>query len=90
MNARVAPFLAVALVFCALFVVKSQHEARRLFIELERAQGSARQLEIEWKQFEVEQSRLSQHGRIEAIAKRDLNMVAVTPASTHYLAAGAK
>ncbi|MBS1188001.1 MAG: ftsL [Burkholderiaceae bacterium] len=90
MNARVTSVLALALVASALFLVNAQYQARRLFIELERAQAQKRQLEIEWEQLRVEQSRLGQPGRIETNAKRDLNMAAVTPARTQYLTLGAK
>ena len=90
MKARLTPILATALVICALFLVNAQYQARRLFIELERAQAQTRQLEIEWAQSQVDQSRLGQHARIEASARRDLGMVAVTAARTQYLTPGAK
>ncbi|MBS1171012.1 MAG: ftsL [Burkholderiaceae bacterium] len=90
MNARLTSILALALVASSLFLVNAQYQARRLFIELERAQAQKRQLEIEWEQLRVEQSQLGQSGRIEASARRDLNMSAVTPARTQYLTLGAK
>jgi cell division protein FtsL len=90
MKSRANPVLAACLLFCALFLVNSQHQARRLFIELERAQAQTSQLEIEWAQLQVEQSTMSQHARIEASAKRDLNMMSLTPGSTMYLTPGVK
>lgn len=88
MSGKVNAFLAAALVACALLVVNSQYQARRLFIELERAQAAARQLEIEWAQLQLDQSTLAKHSRIEANARRDLNMVPVTPERTQYLTLG--
>lgn len=85
MSGRFSLLLTAALVFCALSLVNSQYEARRLFIELERAQAVARQLDIEWAQLQLDQSTLGKHARIEANARRDLNMVALTPARTQYL-----
>lgn len=89
MSGRINFILTIALVTCALFVVNAQYQARRLFIELERAQAAARQLEIEWSQLQLDQSTLAKHARIEANARRDLGMVPVTPARTQYLTMGA-
>jgi cell division protein FtsL len=89
-SGRLNLILTVALVLCALSLVNAQYQARRLFIELERAQATARQLEIEWSQLQLDQSTLAKHARIEANARRDLAMVALTPARTQYINKGAK
>jgi cell division protein FtsL len=89
MSGRLSAILAAALVLCALSVVNAQYQSRSLFIALERAQTTARQLDIEWAQLQLDQSTLGKHARIEASARRDLAMVAVTPARTQYLTAGA-
>lgn len=89
MSGRVNLILTVALVLCALSLVNAQYQARRLFIELERAQAAAKQLEIDWAQLQLDQSTLAKHARIEANARRDLGMMAVTPARTQYLTMGA-
>jgi cell division protein FtsL len=90
MSGRLNLILTIALVACALSVVNAQYQARRLFIELERAQATARQLDLEWAQLQLDQSTLGKHARIEANARRDLNMVPVTPARTQYLTLGKK
>jgi cell division protein FtsL len=90
MSGRINFFLTAALVLCALSLVNAQYHARSLFIELERAQALARQLDIEWAQLQLDQSTLGKHARIEANARRDLNMVALTPARTQYLTLGAE
>jgi cell division protein FtsL len=90
MSGRLNAILAAALVLCALSVVNSQYQSRRLFIELERAQAAARQLDIDWAQLQLDQSTLGKHARIDATARHDLNMVPVTPARTEYLTPGAK
>lgn len=89
MSGRINFVLTIALVACALSVVNAQYQSRRLFIELERAQAAAKQLEIEWSQLQLDQSTLAKHARIEANARRDLGMVPVTPARTQYLTMGA-
>jgi cell division protein FtsL len=88
-SGRLISLIALLLVMSALSLINSQYQARRLFIALERAQGTARQLEIEWAQLQLDQSSLAKHARIETIAKRELNMVAVSPERTQYLVMGA-
>lgn len=90
MSGRLSLLLTIALVACALSLVNAQYQSRRLFIELERAQSVARQLDIEWAQLQLDQSTLGKHARIEANARRDLHMTSVTPARTQYLVTGAK
>jgi cell division protein FtsL len=88
MSGRVNMVLVLALVLCALALVNAQYQSRSLFIELERAQAQARQLDVEWSQLQLDQSTLGKHARIEANARRDLNMTALTPARTQYLTLG--
>ena len=85
MSGRLNLLLAAALMGCALSLVNAQYQARQLFIELERAQAAARQLDVEWAQLQLDQSTLGKHARIEAGARRNLNMVMLTPARTQYL-----
>jgi cell division protein FtsL len=90
MSGRINFILTVALVLCALSLVNAQYQARRLFIELERAQTAARQLDIEWAQLQLDQSTLGKHARIEVNARQNLKMVPVSPARTQYLTVGEK
>ncbi len=90
MTGRFNLILTISLVLCALLLVNAQYQARRLFIELEHTQSLARQLEIEWSQLQLDQSTLGKHVRIEASARRELNMVPLTPARIQYLTTDAK
>jgi cell division protein FtsL len=84
-------FVLLALVVaCALGVITSQHQARKRFIELEAEQDSARKLEEEWTQLQLEQSTWGTHKRVEAVASRSLGMKLPDPASTVVLTTGAK
>ena len=85
MSARANIFLLIAVLACALILVKTQYQARHLFIEVERSQTEARQLEVEWSQLQLDQSNLGKHERIQANAIKDLNMVPVTPDRTQYI-----
>ena len=66
--------LAVVLVACALGLVSSQQRARRLFIDLERAQARAQQLEVRWDQLQLEQTGLAKSSLVDSKARRDLGM----------------
>lgn len=85
MSGKINAVLAALLVGCGLSVVNAQYQARHLFIELERAQSQARQLDIEWSQLQLDQSTLGKHARIEEIARRDLTMMPLTAVRTQYL-----
>ena len=90
MSGRLSMALTTLLVCSALSLVNAQYQARRLFIEIERAQAVSRQLEIEWSQLQLDQSTLGKHARIEENARRDLHMVPLTPARTQYITGEAK
>lgn len=90
MSGRLNLVLMLSLVACALALVTAQYKSRQLFIELERAQAMARQLDLELAQLQLEQSTLGKHARIEASAKRHLGMVELTPARAQYLTAEAQ
>jgi cell division protein FtsL len=62
------------LVVCALALVTSQHRARKLFIELDKEQELAKQIDIEWGQLQLEQSTWAMPARVEKIATRTLHM----------------
>ena len=74
MTARITFLLLAALVLCAMAVVASQHKARKLYVELQKEQAIAKQLDVEWGQLQLEQGTWSTHARVERIATRDLNL----------------
>ena len=55
-------------------VVYVKHEARTLFVELERLSGERDRLNIEWGRLQLEQSAWSAHGFVEQVANRQLHM----------------
>jgi cell division protein FtsL len=68
------------LIACGLMLVTSQHQARKLYVELQKEQELASRLEVEWGQLPLEQSTWAMHARIEKIAAQNLGM-RVPPAS---------
>ena len=71
---RVNVLLLCMLIGCALSLVTSRHQARRLFVELEREQARARQSDIEYGQLSLEQSTWGMPARVEKIARESLRM----------------
>ena len=64
---RVNLLLLAVLVLCALSLVTSRHQARKLFVELEREQAKARAYETEFGQLQLEQSTWAMPARIEVV-----------------------
>jgi len=77
---RLALVLLAALIACALALVTSQHQARKLYVELQKEQERAKQFEIEWDQLQLEQSTWATPARVEKLATQALGM-RVPPAS---------
>ncbi|WP_116810339.1 cell division protein FtsL [Steroidobacter cummioxidans] len=71
--------LWLALLGAAIAVVWSKHEARSLFIELQRLNAERDRLDIEWGQLKLEQSAFAMHGRVEQTARGSLQMVVPRP-----------
>lgn len=72
---------------CALGVVTSQHQARKLFVALEKERERAKQLEIEFGQLQLEASTWGMQGRVEKLASAQLGMRPLTPSRVQILTA---
>ncbi len=77
--------LLLAVLASALYLVRTQYESRRLFVEVEKAQASARKIDMERDQLEVEKRAQSTPLRVEKLAKEQLQMRGATPAVTQYV-----
>ncbi len=71
---RLNAILLVVVVLCALSLVTSRHQARKLFVDLEREQARARAYEVEYGQLQIEQSTWSMPARVEKVARDQLRM----------------
>ena len=78
--------LLIFLVFCALSLVTSRHQARRLFVELQREQVAARDYETEFGQLQLEQATWGMPARVEKIAREERGMRLPTPARIEIIA----
>lgn len=77
--------LLLAVLASALYLVRTQYESRRLFTEIDRAQAEARRLEVQAEQLMVEKRAQSTPGRVEKLARDQLQMRTATPAITQYV-----
>jgi cell division protein FtsL len=71
---RLNLLLLGVLVVCALSLVTSRNQARKLFVELEREQQKARSFDTEFGQLQLEQSTWAMPVRVEKIAREQLRM----------------
>jgi cell division protein FtsL len=88
MMLRVNLILLTLLVGCGVSLVTSRHQARKLFVELERAQALSRSYETEYGQLQLEQSTWSMPARVEKIARSSLGMELPNPARVEIVPAG--
>ena len=72
----------------ALYLVQTQYESRRLYVELEKATAQNRKLEAENERLQVEKRAQATPLRVEKLAKDNLQMRSVTPAITQYVTQG--
>ena len=71
---RVNLLLLALLIACGVSLVTSRHQARKLFVDLERTRADARNFEIEYGQLQLEQSTWAMPARVEKIARSSLGM----------------
>lgn len=66
--------LVAAVMVSAVMVVVSQHEARRLFVQLQELEAVRDDLNEEWGRLQLEQSTWATDDRIEQLARVNLEM----------------
>lgn len=66
--------LATAVVVTATGVVYAKYASRKQFVELESLRTKRDAADVEWGKLQLEQSTWATHGRVERIAREQLNM----------------
>jgi cell division protein FtsL len=77
--------LLLAVLASALYLVRTQYESRRLYVELEKAISQNRKLDIDNERLQIEKRAQATSLRVEKLAKDKLEMRSVTPAITQYV-----
>jgi cell division protein FtsL len=83
--ARLNLVLLLAVLASALYLVRTQYESRRLYVELEKATAEARKIEMDNERLQVEKRAQATPLKVERLAKEKLQMRTVTPAITQYV-----
>ncbi|TFY98856.1 cell division protein FtsL [Ramlibacter humi] len=81
--------LLLGVILSAMYLVQVQYQSRRLYAEIEKAQGESRRLEIEHERLEAEKRAQATPLRVERMAKDQLQMRQATPAITQYVTTAA-
>jgi len=79
---RVNILLLALVMLCAVGVITSQHRARKVFVDLETEQATAKKLDEEFTQLRLEQSTWATNKRVEALASKSLGMRLPDPETT--------
>jgi cell division protein FtsL len=82
---RLTLVLLVATTLTALYLVHTQYESRRLYVELEKALAQGRKLEVDNDRLQVEKRSQATPLRVEKLARERLQMRTATPAITQYV-----
>lgn len=82
---RFALLLVLAVLGSALYLVRTQYESRRLYVELEKATAQGRQLDMDNDRLQVEKRAQATPLRVEKLARDRLQMRTATPAVTQYV-----
>jgi cell division protein FtsL len=82
---RLNVLLLVALIISSIYLVRISYDARRLFAELDRAQGEERTLDSEHERLKTEKQSQATPLRVERTARERLAMRNATPAVTQYV-----
>ena len=86
LTVTVLAVLAAAVIASAAAVVASKHQARQLFVELERLKSQRDLLQIDWGRLQLEQSTWATHARMENLGRGDLALVTPAPEEIILLA----
>lgn len=71
--------LVAAVLGSAVAVIDATHLSRKTFVKLQELQKQRDEMEIQWGKLQLEQGAWTTHGRVEQLARKELDMV--TPPS---------
>jgi cell division protein FtsL len=82
---RINLVLLMAVLASALYLVGVQYDSRRLYTELDKAQGESRRLASELERLKVDKRSQATPARVEKLAREKLQMRQASPAITTYV-----
>lgn len=87
--ARLTVLFAVLLMVSAISLVTARFQSRELFVQSDRLEDRARDLDTEWRRLQLERAELARNARIDGAAREELKMVSTSPDRTIYIKSGA-
>jgi cell division protein FtsL len=66
--------LLLAVMLTAVGVVYAKHQSRRLFVEIQHLQAEHDSMNVEWGRLKLEEGAWSASGRIDQVARKQLDM----------------
>ena len=78
--------LAVAVVISGVWAIKTKHQARQLFVELESLNRERDRLQVDWGRWQLEESALGNHSLVESLARDRLLMARPQPEKVIFVA----
>lgn len=82
---RMGILFAVLLMVSAISLVTARFQSRQLFVEADRLEDKARELDTDWRRLQLERAELARNARIDGAARADLKMDSTTPDRTIYI-----
>lgn len=82
---RLNILLVVILLLSSFWLVRSSHEARGLFAQLEKAQDQERQLQVDFDRLKVDRRTAATPLVVEEMVRTRLHMFNANPSVTHYV-----
>ena len=67
--------LALAVFSSAVVVINAKHQNRKAFVDLQTLHKQRDEMEIRWGRLQLEQGAWTTHGRVEQLARKELDMV---------------
>jgi cell division protein FtsL len=82
---RLSILFAFLLMISAISLVTARFQSRQLFVQVDRLESKARELDTDWRRLQLERAELARNARIDGVAREDLKMVTTSPDRTIYL-----
>lgn len=82
---RMGILFAVLLMVSAISLVTARFQSRQLFVETDRLENKARELDTDWRRLQLERAELARNARIDGTARAELEMDNTAPDRTIYI-----
>lgn len=82
---RLSFFVAAVLMLSAISLVTARYQARQLYVELDQSRTKARELDIIWRQLQLDRAEHARNAHVDKVAREELKMSSIVPDRTIYI-----